>query len=66
MLFVETSVIHICSLIILQPPEVLNSILGQFEELANELWPNTTQDNNTNITDFRHERENGIEGIEGM
>jgi hypothetical protein len=51
---------------ILQPPEVLNSILGQFEELANELWPKTVDDDSTSITDFRQERQNGIEGIEGM
>ena len=51
---------------IFQPPEVLSSILGQFEELANELWPKTAENNNTSIADFHHERPKGIEGIEGM
>lgn len=66
MSFVTASVVHTYDLILPQPPAVLNSILRQFEELADELWPPTTREDDTKITPVCNERSAGIEGIEGV
>jgi hypothetical protein len=49
---------------IAQPPEVLGSILHQFQELANDLWPELP--GSEKADNLLSERQNGTAGIEGM
>ncbi|RDB23538.1 hypothetical protein Hypma_009042 [Hypsizygus marmoreus] len=51
------------------PPQVLASILSDFRELPEDLWPNvptTSEESLGGVEDFRSDRYRGLDGVEGL
>lgn len=66
MLFVPILINSFHCLMTLQPPQVLASILHQFEELSLELWPKHTEALVQDVESGNRNWQNGMDGVESL